>query len=66
MLIMFERIDGKPDRDASISEAFTVAQCARELGDMAGATTALRVIDALLHDRDPDAADVHAVLTYFG
>lgn len=63
MLILFERIDG--EREMSMSEAFTVAQCARELGDMTTATIALRVIDALLNRRTPTAADVATVQNYF-
>jgi len=63
MLILFERIDG--DRDATISEAFTVAQCAREIGDMVAATSALRVIDELLQGRTPHVADVTLVKNFF-
>lgn len=63
MLILFERIDS--DREATLSEALTVAACARELGDLAGATTALRVADALLSNRPPSIADAEAVLSYF-
>jgi hypothetical protein len=63
MLILFERIDGR--REATISEAFTVATCARELGDMLAATAALRVIDELLHDRAPHVADAELVKTFF-
>lgn len=63
MLVLLERIDG--DREMQISEAFTVATCARELGDMPMATTALRVIDALLNKRTPTSADVLATRNYF-
>jgi hypothetical protein len=52
-------------RDATISEAFTVVTCARELGDLRVATCALHVIDALLHRRKPDVADVEIIKRYF-
>jgi hypothetical protein len=63
VLILFERIDST--REATISEAFTVATCARELGDMVAATCALRVIDELLHKRQPCLADVALVKSFF-
>jgi hypothetical protein len=63
MLILFEKIDGR--REATISEAFTVAQCAREIGDMVAATGALRVIDALLHNGQPHPADMTLVKDFW-
>jgi hypothetical protein len=63
MLILFEKIDG--NRDSAISEAFTVATAARELGDLDIATTALRVIDDHLQHRTPSPADVAVVTNYF-
>lgn len=63
MQMTMEKIDG--EREMLISEAFTVATCARELGDMETAIVALRVIDDLLHKRTPAPADVQTLKTYF-
>jgi hypothetical protein len=63
MMILFERIDS--ERDATISEAFTVATCARELGDNVAAMAALRAIDDLLHAKMPNPADVAIIKGYF-
>lgn len=63
MLMTMEKIDG--EREMLISEAFTVATCARELGDMEMAVVALRVVDDLLHNRTPRRADVQTLKTYF-
>ena len=64
MMILFERIDS--ERDATISEAFTVATCARELGDSVAAMAALRAIDELLHGGTPHPADVSIIKNFFG
>jgi hypothetical protein len=63
MFMRFERID--EEREAKFTEAFSVATCARELGDMEVAIVALRVVDAYLHQRQPRLIDLAVINTYF-
>jgi hypothetical protein len=57
--------DGATPEPASADAAWLVLEAASDLGDQAAVAACRRVIDASLHGRAADQADLHLVQNYF-